>query len=117
MFDVGSRGQERSEMFCYADGTDAWAAAAMWNAEGFVQVQMADVGTDIAWPAKTDLRVHVRAVHVNLTAVTVHDVADFPNRSLENAVGARIGDHQRCQIVCMRVGLCPQIGQINVPIF
>ena len=99
------------------DWADAWAAAAMWNAEGFVQVQMANVGTDIAWPAKTDLRVHVRAVHVNLTTVTVHDVADFANRSLENAVGARIGDHQRCQIACMRVGLCPQIGQIDVTIF
>src|SRR5437879_11880281 len=98
MFEVGSRRQERSEMFCHADGTDAWAAAAMWDAEGFVQVQMADVGPDVAWPAKTDLRVHIRAIHVNLTAVTVHDVADFPNRCLENAVCARISSTQAHQI-------------------
>ena len=58
------------------DWADAWAAATMWDAEGFVQVQMADVGTDVARPAKTDLRVHIRAVHVNLTAVTVHDEAE-----------------------------------------
>src|SRR5437868_14033968 len=101
MFEVGSRRQERSEMFCHADGTDAWAAAAMWDAEGFVQVQVADVGPDVAWPAKTDLRVHIRAIHVNLAAGGVHDVADFPNRCLENAVGAGIGDHERCQIACM----------------
>src|SRR5205807_3906343 len=117
MFDVGSRRQERSEMCCHADGTDAGPAAAMWDAEGFVQVQMADVGTDIAWPAKTDLRVHIRAVHVNLSAVTVHDVADLANRGLENAMRARISDHQGRQIARMRAGLCPQIGHINVTIF
>ena len=104
-------------MFCHADGTDAWAAAAMWNAEGFVQIQMADVGTDIAWSANTDLRVHVRAVHVNLTAVAVDDFANLANRCFENAVSAGIRDHQRCQVACMRVGLCPQIGQIDVTIF
>ena len=78
---------------------------------------MADVGTEVAWPAKTDLRVHIRAVHVNLTAVTVNDLADFPNRCLKNTVCAGVSDHQRGQIVRMRVRLCPQIGQINVTIF
>src|SRR5438552_598367 len=117
MLDVGSRRQKRSEMFCHANSTDAWATAAMWDAEGFVQVQMANIGTDVAWPAKTDLRVHIRAVHVNLTAVTVYDLADFANRRLKNAVCARIGDHQRCQIARMRISLCPQIGQINVTVF
>jgi len=102
---------------CHTNRTDAGPAAAMWDAEGFVQVQMTDVGTDIAWPAKTDLRVHIRAVHVNLTAVTVHDLADFTNRRLENAVCARIGDHQCGQIAGVGVSLCPQIGQINVAIF
>jgi len=78
---------------------------------------MADVGTEVAWPAKTDLRVHIRAVHVNLAAATVHDLADLANRSLENAVCAWIGDHQCGQIAGVRVSLCPQIGQINVTIF
>src|SRR5271167_2917788 len=33
--------QERLKMRSYADRTHAWAATAMWNAEGLVQVEMA----------------------------------------------------------------------------
>src|SRR5438876_8827005 len=116
MFEVGSRRQEGSEMFCHTNRTDAGPAAAMWDAEGFVQVQMTDVGTDIAWPAKTDLRVHICAVHVNLTAMAVDDLADLANRGLEHPMRAGIRDHQRCEIVCVRVGLGTQISQIDIAI-
>jgi hypothetical protein len=56
-------------MFRDADRTDARSTAAMRDAEGLVQVQMANVGADVAGTAKADLRVHVRAVHVDLAAV------------------------------------------------
>jgi len=104
-------------MLCHTNRTDPWAAAAMWDAEGFVQVQMADIRTEVAWPAKDRLARSYSRVHVNLAAATVHDLADLANRSLENAVCAWIGDHQCGQIAGVRVSLCPQIGQINVTIF
>ena len=47
----------------------------------------------------------------------MHDLADLADRGLENTVRARIGDHQRGQIPRMHIGLCPQIGQIDVTIF
>ena len=50
------------------------------------KIQMANVGAVIARAAKTDLRVHVRAIHINLAAVGVNDFANFANRRLENAV-------------------------------
>ena len=46
---------------------------------------------------RPDLRVHVRAVHVDLAAVLVDDRADVADRVLEHAVRRRIGDHQRRQ--------------------
>ena len=46
---------------------------------------------------RPDLRVHVRAVHVDLPAVLVNDRADLPDRLLEDAVGRRVGDHQRAE--------------------
>ena len=57
-----------------ADRAHARAAAAVRDAEGLVQVEVADVGAD-SRPGRQrpDLRVHVGAVHVDLAAVLVDD--------------------------------------------
>ena len=104
-------------MFGHADWSDARAAAAVWNAKRFVQIEMANIGAVIARPAKTALRVHIRAVHVNLTAVFVHDLANFANGRFENAVRARVSHHQCGQIARVRVRLSAQISQIDIAIF
>ena len=77
---------------------------------------MANVSADIAWPAKSDLCVHICAIHVNLTAVAVDDLADLANRGLEHPMRAGIGDHQRPEISCVRVGLGAQISQIDIAV-
>ena len=73
-------------MFCYANRPHARAAAAVRDAEGLVQVQVADVRPDLSWPAEPDLRVQVRAVHIDLPAVGVNDFADLLDRFLEHAM-------------------------------
>ena len=95
-------GKKRSEMFGDADRSHARAAAAVRNAESFVQIQMANIRADVARAAKPDLRVHIRAVHVNLAAVRMNDLANLADGGFENAVGGRIGHHQRGQIVFVR---------------
>ena len=86
--------QKFDEMFGNADRPHARAAAAVRNAERFVQIQMANIRADIAGAAKADLRIHVRAVHVNLAAVCMNDFANLSDAFLENAVRGGIGDHQ-----------------------
>ena len=61
-----------------ADRTDAGAAAAVRNAEGLVQVQVRDVGAELARRGEADQRIQVRAVDVHLAAVRVHDLAESP---------------------------------------
>ena len=53
------------------------------------------------WPGavRPTMRVHVRAIHVNLAAMRVHDLADVANASFEHAVRGRIRDHQRGELV------------------
>ena len=63
------------------------------------------------------MRVHVCAVHVNLATVRVHDVANFANRWLKDAVRGRIGHHQRGEVSRMLVRFSAQIRKIDVPIF
>ena len=69
--------QERRQVRRDADRAHARAAAAVRDAERLVQVEVADVGADVAGPAEADLRVHVGAVHVHLAAVLVDDRADL----------------------------------------
>ena len=69
--------QELDQVLRHADRAHARAAAAVRDAEGLVQVQVADVGADVAGAAEADLGVEVGAVHVDLAAVGVDDLADL----------------------------------------
>src|ERR1700694_5913052 len=104
-------------MFRDADGTDARAAATVGDAEGFVKIEMANIGAHVAGTAEADLRVHIRAVHVNLAAVRVNDVANLADGGFENTVRGRVGDHEHGEIVFVRVGFRAEIGEIDVAIF
>ena len=90
-------GQERREVRRHADRPHAGSAAAVRDRERLVQVQVADVGADRRRAREPDLRVHVRAVHVDLAAVLMNDGADVLDGVLEHAMRRRIGHHQRRQ--------------------
>ena len=109
-------GQEVGEMLCDADRPHARPAAAVGDAEGFVQIEMADIGADGAGAGEADLGVHVGAVHVNLAAVAVDDLADFLHVFLEHAMRRGIGDHQRGQIVLVLLGFEFQIGNFDAAV-
>ena len=94
-------GQERRKVRSHRDRAHAGSAAAVRDAEGLVQVQVADVGADVARLGEAGLRVHVGAVHVDLAAGVVDQPADVADPGLEDAVGRRIGDHQRRDAVAM----------------
>src|SRR6202043_3330628 len=80
-------GKEGREVRGDADRSHAGTAAAVRDAEGLVQVEMADVGADVAGAAEADHGVHVGAVHVDLPAMPVHDLAQLADALLEDAVG------------------------------
>jgi len=73
---------------------DPRSAAAMRNTESLVQVQMADIGADFRRAAYSDLCIHVRAIHVNLSAVGMNDPANLLDGFFEDAVRRRIRDHE-----------------------
>ena len=96
------------------DGADSWPTSTVRDAEGLVQVQMADVRADVAGAGQPHLRVHVRAVHVNLPAMGVDDFTNLLARLLEDAVGGRIGDHQAGEVLFVGFGFGAEIGQVDV---
>jgi hypothetical protein len=48
-------GHEGSQVRLDTNGAHAWAAAAVWDAEGLVQVQVAHVSADVAGAGQTNL--------------------------------------------------------------
>ena len=55
---------------------------------------MTDVRAHITRSGKPDLSVHVGAVHVDLSAMGVDDLANPLNPLFEDTVRRRVGDHQ-----------------------
>jgi len=99
--------QERREVLGHRDRTHAGAAAAVRDAEGLVQVQVADVGTVVPGSTQPHLGVHVRAVEIDLSTVLVNDRADLLDRGLEHAVRRRVSHHQGGELVRVFFGLRP----------
>ncbi|CUH41249.1 hypothetical protein RUM4293_00117 [Ruegeria atlantica] len=107
-------GQVLGQMRLDADRTHAGAAAAMRDAEGLVQVQVADVTANVTRTRQADHGVHVGAVDIDLTAVIMGDLADLLNGGLEHAMGRGVGDHAGGQMVRMLFRLGAEVGQIDI---
>mmetsp|Transcript_47461 Transcript_47461/g.135782 ORF Transcript_47461/g.135782 Transcript_47461/m.135782 type:complete len:524 (+) Transcript_47461:207-1778(+) len=95
------------------DRAEAWAATAVGDAEGLVQVEVADVRPDHPWGGQPQLGVHVGAVHVDLPAAVVHDLADLLDAVLEERPGGRVGNHQRSQGVLVLLAEGLELGQVH----
>ena len=109
-------GQERDQMGLHADGPHAWSTAAVRDAEGLVQVEVAHVGADVARACEPDQRVQVGAVEIDLAAMRVDDVADLPDAPLEHAVRRRIGDHAGRKPFPVQFGLGAEILDVDIAV-
>ena len=74
-------------MLCYADGAYTRATAAVRHSEGLVEVEVAYVGTNVARVGETNLCVHIRTIHINLTACVVNSIYNLADAALKYAVG------------------------------
>ena len=79
-----------------------------------MQVQVADVGPYVSRVRQSDLSVHVRTVHIDLSAVVVHDVDDLADAALEHAVRRRIGNHDAAKLAGVLRGFGFQVVDVDV---
>ena len=101
----------------YADRADARTAATVGNRKGFMQVQVTDIRTDITRVGQPYLRIHVGSVHINLSAVVVHDFDDLADPALEHAVRRRIGHHDAREFAGVRLGFRFEVFHIDIAPF
>ena len=110
------RGEELRQMCRHADRTNARTTATVRHCEGLVEVQVANVGTNVAGIGQTYLCVHVCTVHIYLTASVMHCIDDLADAALKYAVSRGIGNHQTAQLTAVLLGLCLQIFNIDIAI-
>ena len=112
---VGRQGG--GERRAHSDGTDSRTATAVGDAERLVQVEVRDVGAELAGLGDAHERGEVGAVDVDLPTVGVHDLADVGDGGLEHPVRRGIGDHQARQVGRVGIGLGLQVVEIDVAAF
>ena len=107
-------GEERGKVVLDSDGSHAWTAASVGNAEGLVQVQVADICTIVARAAEADLSVHIGAIEVHLASVLVNEGAGLLDALIEKAEGGRVGDHNAGELLTVLENLGLQVSGIEV---
>ena len=112
----GWLGRKRPQVGAHRDRADARPAAAVRDAERLVQVQVRDVGAELAGLREADERVQVGAVDVDLAARVVHEPADLADGLLVHAVRRRVGDHQRRDVVGVLGELRAQVVEVDVAV-
>ena len=86
--------QEWGQMSCHGNRAHSRATTAMGDAEGLVQVEMADIGAKAPWLAHPYLGIEVGAVEIHLTAMAMDQGTDVANALLKHPMGGGVGNHQ-----------------------
>ena len=90
------------------------SATAVRRSEGLMEVEVTYVRADEGRIGPAYLRVHVRAVHIDVTAVRVNRIDHLPDSLLENAVGRWVRDHTAGEVVFVLLGFGFPVVQISV---
>ena len=84
------------QMFSAANSTDTRSATSVRRSKRLMQIQVAYVRTDETRTGITNLRIHIRSVHIHLSAILVNNIAHLANRHLKYSVRRRICYHTSC---------------------
>src|SRR5262245_18097824 len=107
-------GKKGSQMTGNCNRTHPWSATPVGNAKRLVQIQMTDIRADVAGPTNPNLRIHIRAIHIDLAAVGMNDLANAPDIGLEYPVRGWVGQHQGRQPLPMLRSLGFKVLQIYI---
>lgn len=81
-------------MLLDGNGTHSRTSTAMWNAEGFVEIQVRHITAVVSRTTNAYLSIHIRPIEIHLsTATRVNHVTDFTNVLIKDAKGGGVSDH------------------------
>src|SRR5437016_3210960 len=96
--DMHVRRQEWRQVALHTNGAHAGTATAVRNCKCLMEVQVTNISANEAGSREAHLCVHVRTVHVYLSAVLMHYLRNFLYRLFEYPIRRRVGDHDTRQV-------------------
>ena len=97
--------------------TNSWATTTVGDAEGLVEIQVANVRPISTRPTEAHLGIEIGAIEIHLATVGMHQVTDAANPRFKHPMGGWIGDHQGRESVGMLRHAGGEILLIDVAIF
>ena len=79
--------QERRQMSRHTDRAHPWTTTAVGNAKRFVQMQVANIGTEGSGSRETHLRIEIGAIEIHLTAMVMDHLTDMTNPGFKYPMG------------------------------
>mmetsp|Transcript_69105 Transcript_69105/g.205648 ORF Transcript_69105/g.205648 Transcript_69105/m.205648 type:complete len:393 (-) Transcript_69105:2027-3205(-) len=107
--------QVRGQVLAHADGAEARATAAMRDAEGLVEVKVADIRTDHSRRGQAELCIHVGPVHVNLATIVMDYLANLLDVVLEEGTCGRVRDHEGRQVILVFLAHLLEFPEVHAP--
>src|SRR5690606_11274343 len=108
------RSQEGCQMLAHTNRAHARAATTVGNTEGFMQVQVRDVPTELARSGNADPCVHISAVDIDLTPHRGNHIAQFSDAFFKDAVSRAIVDPDAANLLTVGGDFCPQGDEVHV---
>mmetsp|Transcript_453 Transcript_453/g.1130 ORF Transcript_453/g.1130 Transcript_453/m.1130 type:complete len:295 (-) Transcript_453:1793-2677(-) len=105
--------QVRGEVLPHANRAKAWPTTTVWDAESLVQVEVTDIRANHARGGEAELGVHVRAIHVDLAAVVMNDLADLLDVVFKERACRRIGDHEGRQVILVFLAELLELTEVH----
>ena len=106
--------QIRHQIFHHANRTDTRAAAAVRDAESFVQIEVAHIAAKFSWGRHTHQGIHVGAVHVHAAAMLMHQLTKRFDLRFKHPVRAGVSDHDGSQVGTVLFTFGLQVGHVDV---
>ena len=108
--------QIRRQLCSTADRANSRTAAAVRHCKGFMEIKVAYIRAYGTWICKTNLGIHICAIHIYLSAVAVDYIHNLPYLNLKDTVCRWIGNHKTSKSLSCSLCLLPQLIHINVSI-
>ena len=100
----------------HTNGTHARTTTTMRNGKCFMQVQVTNIRTDQTGSGKSYLCIHIRTIHVHLSAMFVNYIRDFLYCFFIDPISTRISDHDTGKLLAVLRSFCFQVFHINISV-
>ena len=106
----------RNQLLGNSDRPNSRSPTPVWDAESFMKVEVANIGSNEPRAGKTHLCIHIRSIHVNLPSMRMDDFTHFNDGGFINAMSGGVSNHECPKVCCVLLSLSFEVCNINITV-